>query len=242
IEAVRFWSFGDVTRVAIETHGEYKLTFDHLDSPPRLFFDLRGLRPPVSQRHGIQTFRVGDRLIKQIRVAETEPGVSRVVFDLEVPAEFTSSQLINPDRLMIEVHPKLATTPETLTARSQMGIRRVSDTPVMTGIPMDDLRPAQRPEPPRAETTPAVVLPPIPATDLFAKNSLKLDFDDDGPLPKSTLVWDGVAKRPAPTARSTSVESQPRATSRISLTRSTSHPSSSRATKGQAGPVERVSP
>src|SRR5689334_25164031 len=83
IEAIRFWSFGDVTRVAIETHGDYKLTFDHLDSPPRLFFDLRGLRPPVSSQRGIQTFAVGDRLIKQIRVAETEQGVSREVLDLE---------------------------------------------------------------------------------------------------------------------------------------------------------------
>src|SRR6185312_3008286 len=199
IEAVRFWSFGDVTRVAIETHGEYKLTFDHLDSPPRLFFDLRGLRPPVSQRRGIQTFRVGDRLIKQIRVAETEPGVSRVVFDLEVPAEFTSSQLINPDRLMIEVHPKLATIPETLTARSQMGIRRVSDTPVMTGTPMDDVRPAR----PRIEKTPAIALPPIPTADLFANTTLKLNFDDDASLPKSTLVWNSVAKRPVSAPLST---------------------------------------
>src|SRR5689334_19264489 len=92
IEAIRFWSFGDVTRVAIETNGEYKLASDHLDSPPRLFFDLSGLRPPVIQTRGIQTFHVSDRLIRQIRVAETEPGVSRVVFDLEVPCTFTSSQ------------------------------------------------------------------------------------------------------------------------------------------------------
>src|SRR6185437_3611102 len=215
IEAIRFWSFGDVTRVAIETHGEYKLTFDHLDSPPRLFFDLRGLRPPVSQRRGIQTFRVGDRLIKQIRVAETEPGVSRVVFDMEVPAEFTSSQLINPDRLMIEVHPKLATTPETLTARSQVGLRRVSDTPVMTGVPMNDLRAVQQPraEPPRVETTPAVALPPIPATDLFAKNSLKLDSEDDT-LPRSTLVWNGVASRRSALPRAASLASSSTSTAK----------------------------
>ena len=238
IEAIRFWSFGDVTRVAIETHGEYKVTFDHLDSPPRLFFDLRGLRPPVSPQRGIQTFRVGDRLIKQIRVAETEPGVSRVVFDMEVPAEFTSSQLINPDRLMIEVHPKLATTPETLTARSQVGLRRVSDTPVMTGVPMDDLRAVQQPraEPPRVETTPAVALPPIPATDLFAKNSLKLDSEDDT-LPRSTLVWNGVASR-----RSALPHAARPAFSSTSTAKPTSKVSSPRATKSQVNSAERVSP
>ncbi len=238
IEAIRFWSFGDVTRVAIETHGEYKLTFDHLDSPPRLFFDLRGLRPPVSSRRGIQTFAVGDRLIKQIRVAETEPGVSRVVFDLEVPAEFTSSQLINPDRLMIEVHPKLRTTPETLTARSQMGLRRVSDTPVMTGTPMDDIRPVH----PRVETAPAVLLPPIPVADLFAKAPLKLNFNDDDSLPKSTFVWNGVAQhRRTPPSRAASAAPPPR-TAADANKEVSSKASSARATKTQTASVERVSP
>src|SRR3954449_4974897 len=74
IEAIRFWSFGDLTRIAIETKGEYQVSSDHLDSPPRLFFDLRGLRPPASGQRGIRVFHVGDRLVRQIRVAETEPG------------------------------------------------------------------------------------------------------------------------------------------------------------------------
>ena len=82
IEAIRFWSFGDVTRVAIEVKGEYRLTADHLESPPRLVFDLKGIRPPSSTKRGPQIFPVGDKLIRQIRVAETEPGVSRLVFDL----------------------------------------------------------------------------------------------------------------------------------------------------------------
>ena len=206
IEAIRFWSFGDVTRVAIETRGEYKLTFDHLDSPPRLFFDLRGLRPPVSSTRGAQVFRVGDRIIRQIRVAETEPGVSRVVFDLEVAAEFTSSQLINPDRLMIEVHPKQPLTLEALVTRSQMGVRRVSDMPVMTGVPMDNERPRGR----DALRLPPVVLPPIPSTNLFAKTSWKLEFKaDDEPLPKSTLVWNGTPIHRTATATSMSRTSSP---------------------------------
>ena len=50
IEAIRFWSFGDVTRVAIEIKGEYRLAADRLDSPPRLVFDLKGLRPPSSTK------------------------------------------------------------------------------------------------------------------------------------------------------------------------------------------------
>src|SRR5579875_3395338 len=36
IEAIRFWSFGDVTRIAIQTQGSYQITSDQVDSPPRL--------------------------------------------------------------------------------------------------------------------------------------------------------------------------------------------------------------
>lgn len=125
IEAIRFWSFGDVTRIAIETAGVYHLTSDHLDNPPRLFFDLKGLLPPAAREKGVQVMQVGDRLVRQIRVAETEPGVTRVVFDLEAPVEFSSSQLVNPDRLMIELRPKSAPPPEMLTNRSRVGSERV---------------------------------------------------------------------------------------------------------------------
>jgi N-acetylmuramoyl-L-alanine amidase len=125
IEAIRFWSFGYVTRIAVETQGDYHITSDHLDNPPRLFFDLRGLRPPAGRHKGVQVMHVGDRLVRQIRVAETEPGVTRIVFDLEVPVEFSSSQLVNPGRLMIELRPKSAEAPEMLTSRSRTGSERI---------------------------------------------------------------------------------------------------------------------
>lgn len=165
IEAVRFWSFSDVTRVAIETHGAYKVTSDHLDSPPRLFFDLRGVRPPVSQRKGIQTFHVGDRLVRQIRVAETEPGVTRIVFDLEAPVDFSSSQLVNPDRLMIELHPKESAVPTTVISRSQVGIRKAADTPVRSATAHEswDALVADR-----QSFSPALPLPEIPHTFFFS--------------------------------------------------------------------------
>ena len=65
---------------------------------------------------------VGDALVKQIRVAETQPGVTRVVLDLEQHAEFTASQLSNPDRLMIEVRLKDRPAPPATTSVS--GSRR----------------------------------------------------------------------------------------------------------------------
>jgi N-acetylmuramoyl-L-alanine amidase len=106
IEGIRFWSFGDVTRIAIETSGEYKLASDQIENPSRVYFDLNGLHAPSSSHAGMQTIPVGDPRIKQIRLAEVASGKTRIVFDLECPVEVISSQLVNPDRLMIEIRPK----------------------------------------------------------------------------------------------------------------------------------------
>ncbi|MBZ5673901.1 MAG: N-acetylmuramoyl-L-alanine amidase [Acidobacteriia bacterium] len=106
VTAVRFWSAGDTTRIAVEVSGEFKYKSDNLDTPPRLFFDVQSSRPAMAQK----TIPVGDHLLKQIRIAETQPGTTRVVLDLEQAADFTASQLSNPERLMIELHAKGAKT------------------------------------------------------------------------------------------------------------------------------------
>ena len=102
VTAVRFWSFAEVTRIAIETNGEFHFRSDKLFNPDRLFFDLLGTKPRMGVK-GVQTTVVNDKLLKRIRVAETQPGMTRVVLDLESAVEFKASQLSNPDRLMIEL-------------------------------------------------------------------------------------------------------------------------------------------
>jgi N-acetylmuramoyl-L-alanine amidase len=101
---VRFWTLSDVTRIAIETTGEFKFHSDRLYNPDRLFFDVLSTKPRMAVK-GVHTIPVDDKLVKRIRVAETQPGMTRVVLDLESAVEFTASQLSNPDRLMVELRP-----------------------------------------------------------------------------------------------------------------------------------------
>ncbi len=101
VTGIRFWSIGDTTRVAIEVSGEFKFKWDRLAKPDRLFFDLANTTPGDSS-----TIAVGDGLLKQIRIAENRHGVTRVVLDLEEGVEFSSSQLSNPERLMVELRSK----------------------------------------------------------------------------------------------------------------------------------------
>jgi N-acetylmuramoyl-L-alanine amidase len=105
ISAVRFWSLGDLTRVAIDVSAGFKFKSERLTNPDRLFFDIEGARPDMIAK-GVHTISVGDGILKQIRIAETQPGVTRIVLDLEAHVDFTASQLTSPDRMMIELRGK----------------------------------------------------------------------------------------------------------------------------------------
>lgn len=103
VTAVRFWSLGDTTRIAIEATGEFQFRSDRLENPERLFFDIVGARPQIGPR-GTNVIAVGDRLVRQIRVAESQRGITRIVLDLNAEVKFSTSQLANPDRLIVELH------------------------------------------------------------------------------------------------------------------------------------------
>jgi N-acetylmuramoyl-L-alanine amidase len=173
VDAIRFWSFGDITRIAVETEGDYHFNSDRVDNPARVFFDLNGLKPPSTVHHGMQTIQVGDRRIKQIRVAEVIPGTTRIVLDVLCPVEVMSSQLVNPDRLMIEIRPKSA---DTLAAqnitRSLTGAQRVNLS--LPALDTDKDLPAPQPFILKPVSAAALTPPPIEMATRSPKPSLDL--------------------------------------------------------------------
>jgi hypothetical protein len=87
---------------------------------------------------GPHVIPVGDALLKQIRMAHAQPGVTRVVLDLAQPVEFIASQLSNPDRMMIDLR-----------------------SPTLLPPPTTSVTTAQRPpDPPAARQPEPVVVPP----------------------------------------------------------------------------------
>src|SRR6185436_19529895 len=102
VNAVRYWSLADTTRVAVEITGEVHVRSDRVYNPDRIFFDFVGARPSIEGKR-MYASEVGDKLLKRIRVSETTPGVTRVVLDLESAVEFTISRLENPSRLIVEL-------------------------------------------------------------------------------------------------------------------------------------------
>lgn len=102
VTAVRFWSLGDVTRIAVETDGDFEVRSDRLTNPDRIFFDLTGTKPVIGPKF-LTVIPVSDHFLRQIRVAQPQPNTTRVVLDLAGAAETSITRLDNPKRLMIEV-------------------------------------------------------------------------------------------------------------------------------------------
>jgi N-acetylmuramoyl-L-alanine amidase len=136
-----------MTRVAIDVSAGFKFRSERLTNPDRLFFDIQGATPEMTR--GLRTIAVSDGVLKQIRIAETQPGVTRVVLDLEQRVEFTASQLSSPDRLMIELHAR--------------------DRPAPAGNKVTEAAPAAPVAPPPSVTHPIVIVDETPAPAMARK-------------------------------------------------------------------------
>jgi N-acetylmuramoyl-L-alanine amidase len=121
VTAVRHWTVGSITRIAVEVSGEFEIRSDRLHNPERAYFDILNAQPLLPGRRRFFSDEVNDGQLKRVRVAETTPGVTRVVLDLADGVEATPFQLSNPDRLIIELRhaaPAPETPPPALTTTS----------------------------------------------------------------------------------------------------------------------------
>ncbi|HEX4135143.1 MAG TPA: N-acetylmuramoyl-L-alanine amidase [Bryobacteraceae bacterium] len=125
---LRAWSHADSTRVIVETTGPFEYQSDRAQNPERLYIDILHSRPWIAQRR-FATREIGDKLVRRVRVAETAPGVTRIVFDLVGPADFKISRLDTPDRMVIEVRPLGSPNAPATPARSSTPISYVSTPP-----------------------------------------------------------------------------------------------------------------
>ena len=113
ISSVRQWSLDNATRVAIEVSEETKFRVEVLQNPDRIYIDIDDAECRINGKR-FAAVPVGDKLVRQLRIAQSQPRVVRVVLDLEGPVDHEISHLTAPHRLMIEVRAKRAGTPATL--------------------------------------------------------------------------------------------------------------------------------
>jgi N-acetylmuramoyl-L-alanine amidase len=150
VSAVRHWTQGDVTRVAVEISGSFLFRTDRLHSPERVYFDILNSLPRVDG-HRYYTEELIGSAVKRIRVAETTPGTTRVVLELAAESlDVHTSELVNPNRLIIEVRPQATPVTPSLSESAAP-------------------RPAAIAEQPRLSLAPVLPSAPPPKTDMVAR-------------------------------------------------------------------------
>jgi N-acetylmuramoyl-L-alanine amidase len=165
VTAVRHWSVGGVTRVAVVVSGQFQVSGDRVHDPERVYFDIPDTKPLLGQR--LFTQEVNEKLLKRVRVAETTPGVTRVVLELGERVEATQSQLTNPYRLMIELRMRDASgaPPTGGPAAAPPVLFEPAPVIAVRVPPAPKLPPGDKPEPPRKQRTvlaKAAATPPAP--------------------------------------------------------------------------------
>ena len=181
VTAVRHWSVGDVTRVAIEVSGEIQFRSDRLHNPERIYFDILSTRPRFERR--VYAEDVTDKLLKRVRIAETTPGVTRVVLELGgEDVEVTPSLLLNPNRLMVElragaapVTPPVAPPAPSVTSAVLPPPPKLNVVAVKAEVPRMEA-PAAKP------LDPPVVFPPDPKVEVAKADLPKIP---DPPVPSA---------------------------------------------------------
>jgi len=104
VTAIRHWSTPDYTRVAIDLEGEVKFGSQRISNPDRIFFDLRDTK--LASTLVGKSFDVDDGFLKKIRVAQFQPGRTRVVLEVDSLSTYEAFLLPDPYRLIIDIHGK----------------------------------------------------------------------------------------------------------------------------------------
>src|ERR1051326_4436054 len=169
VTAVRNWSLGEVTRIAIEVSGEFEFRTDRLHDPDRVYFDILNTRPSIDGRR-FWAKTLDDRLVTRLRVAENSTTVTRIVLELGPNGEIATCQLPTPYRLMIEARAGKAPAATSDAVPPVKSESRPFVPPPDSARP-DPARPPRLPEPPTVKS--AAPTPRATATLNAAKSAVQ---------------------------------------------------------------------
>jgi N-acetylmuramoyl-L-alanine amidase len=131
VTGIRHWSTPDYTRVAIDLDSEVKYEAGRVPNPDRIFFDLSDTKL-ASVLVG-KIFDVQDGFLKKIRVAQYQPGATRVVLDVADVSDYSAFLLPNPYRLIIDIHGRQPQS-QTLIAKANAAPAAASDDRSITTV------------------------------------------------------------------------------------------------------------
>jgi N-acetylmuramoyl-L-alanine amidase len=209
VTGIRHWSTPDYTRVAIDLDAEVKYEAGRVPDPDRIFFDLPNTKL-ASVLVG-KSFDVRDGFLKKIRVAQYQPGYTRVVLEVADVSDYSAFLLPNPYRLIIDIHGRQPQA-ETKVASATAPPLHPSDDSGSTVVEKEkSYRSVEKANESKqgsaSSTKPATPIGPQPAPASTAKNVRKVvvsDDDDDDATPELKATTE-------PTTAPTAIAVAPRA-------------------------------
>ena len=195
---VQYWSGPDYTRVTVSLEQDVQFESQRIPDPERIFFDLKNARL-ASVLTG-QSYDVDDGLVKKIRVAQYKPGRARIVVETVGRASYNASLVLNPPRIVVDVHgnddqqreSRIAEGPRSSTitkdAALTSDVSRVTQAAVNARSKADTSKPASTDDYESADDT-SSVKPPITVSTVAGVKKVVVEAEDgeqqqttDGPL------------------------------------------------------------
>jgi N-acetylmuramoyl-L-alanine amidase len=256
VTGIRHWSTPDYTRVAIDLEQDIKYESQRIDRPDRIVFDL--LDSKLSSTLVGKTFDVDDGFLKKIRVAQFQPGKTRVVLEVDDLSDYNAFLLPNPSRLIIDIHGKDVHT-KTIRGQEIQAKPAAKEARVSSQIPDEG---TVAPKVMSADKAPAVTLtvvtpkrepalqakaekgkptfpPPNVSSSSTAPKKKIVEVDDDAddvavePQPPSIKQVSKTTTTPSAPAPAPPVEAAPASDSAPSKSPETSPSTTSRAARGK---------
>lgn len=136
VNGIRYWSNPDYTRVVIDMDNKTAYQ-DHIlkpdpdiAKPPRLYLDIKNARLSRDMK---ETISINDGLLNRARVGQNRWDCVRVVLDIKTIKSYKVFPLINPFRIVIDVHgerknkkiPRLKDPTASLARQLGLGIAKI---------------------------------------------------------------------------------------------------------------------
>jgi N-acetylmuramoyl-L-alanine amidase len=187
VTGIRHWSTPDYTRVAIDLESEVQFASQRIANPDRIFFDLRDTK--LASTLVGKSFDVDDGFLKKIRVAQFQPGRTRVVLEVDDLSDYDAFLLPDPYRLIVDIHGKDVHGKDAKIARGKPANDATADV--------------------EAAPTVGIKNGPTSATDLKADSRIpaaKADDEDETDDAKASIKGNAASSRSRPPAVRTVVD------------------------------------
>jgi N-acetylmuramoyl-L-alanine amidase/putative methionine-R-sulfoxide reductase with GAF domain len=101
INGIRHWSSADSSTVVLDLEDQVQYEAHRLSNPDRIYFDLHDTK--LSSEMAGKAIDIGDALLARVRVAQPNPGLTRVVLETKGSPTYSVSMETNPYRLVVQV-------------------------------------------------------------------------------------------------------------------------------------------